>query len=135
MGTRGRISRAALEVVRPGELDVVQRPAAPDYLGDEEAAERVAVVDRLSADWFPRETHGQLADYCRHVVRGRRIDQMIAAHMDSADFGLDALDKLYKMAERESRAASSLATRLRMTQQATMSAKTKAPTTVKKPWH
>lgn len=134
MGTRGRVSRAALEVVGPGSVDIVQRPAAPDYLGDEEAAEWVAVVDRLSADWFPRETHGLLADYCRHVVRGRRIDQMIAAQMDAPDVDVDALDKLYKMAERESRAASSLATRLRMTQQSTVSAKAKKPAVMKKPW-
>jgi hypothetical protein len=38
------------------------------------------------------------------------------------------------MQEREGRALSSLATRLRITQQATLSAKAKKPTQVRKPW-
>lgn len=134
MGTRGRKSSASLQVVQPGEVESLARPEPPDYLSDEEAAEWVAVTDRLSADWFPRETHGQLADYCRHVVRGRRIGQLIEAEYDAKDVDVDRLDQLYKMAERESRAASSLATRMRMTQQATSTHRARKPATVKKPW-
>jgi len=134
MGNRGRTSRAALEVVQPNGVERVQRPVAPSYLTDEEADEWGAVVERLAADWFPRETHGLLADYCRHVVRGRRIAQMIEAEYDEGEVDVDQLDKLYKMGERESRAASSLATRLRITQQATVSAKSKKPSVMKKPW-
>jgi len=134
MGNRGRTSRAALEVVQPADVERIDRPSAPDYLTDEEAAEWVAVTERLDATWFPRETHGLLADYCRHIIKGRRISQMIEAQHEAGDLDIDALDKLYKMAERESRAASSLATRLRITQQSTVSPKTKKPTMVKKPW-
>lgn len=115
-------------------VETVKRPDVPVYLTDEEADEWQAITERLAADWFPRETHGLLADYCRHVVRGRRIAQLIEAEYDGADVDVDALDKLYKMAERESRAASSLATRLRITQQATVNAKTKKPAMTKKPW-
>jgi hypothetical protein len=134
VGTRGRTSRAALEVVGPAHVEAMARPSAPGYLTDEEAEEWVAIVERLAGDWFPRETHGLLADYCRHVVRGRRIAQLIEAQYDEGDVDVDRLDQLYKMAERESRAASSLATRLRITQQATVSPKAKKPSTVKKPW-
>jgi hypothetical protein len=45
------------------------RPEPPEDLTEEQAAEWSAVVDRLPADWFPRETHGLLARYCRHGSR------------------------------------------------------------------
>jgi len=35
-------------------------------LTDEQAEEWRAVVSRMAADWFPRETHGMLLAYCRH---------------------------------------------------------------------
>lgn len=59
-----------------------------------------------------------LENYVRHVVRGRILASEIEAFDQSwmaDDDGLDRFDKLLKMAERESRAASSLATRLRIT--------------------
>lgn len=135
MGKRGPQSAAALEVAKPVEVETVQRPDAPYDLTDEQAEEWWAVVNRLPADWFPRETHGLLSDYCRHVVRGRKISQMIEAAQGEEPVDIDRLDKLYKMGERESRAASSLATRMRITQQATSSHRAqKPPMVVKKPW-
>lgn len=134
MGTRGRVSAASLEVAKPGDVERVQRPDAPYDLTDEQTEEWWAVVNRLPADWFPRETHGLLADYCRHVVKSRRIAQLVASAESDDPLDINMLDKLYKMAERESRAASSLATRLRLTQQATVSPKAKKPEMVKKPW-
>lgn len=134
MGTRGRVSAASLEVAKPGDVERVQRPDAPYDLTDEQTEEWWAVVNRLPADWFPRETHGLLADYCRHVVKSRRIAQLVASAESDDPLDIDLLDKLYKMAERESRAASSLATRLRITQQATVSPKAKKPAQSKRPW-
>ena len=134
MGTRGRVSAASLEVAKPGDVERIQRPDAPYDLTDEQTEEWWAVVNRLPADWFPRETHGLLADYCRHVVKSRRIAQLVASAESDDPLDINMLDKLYKMAERESRAASSLATRLRLTQQATVSPKAKKPEMVKKPW-
>ena len=32
-----------------------------------------AVVNRMPADWFPRETHGMLVQYCRLIVGARRL--------------------------------------------------------------
>ena len=134
MAPRGRVSAASLEIAKPSPVEKVQRPDAPYDLTDEQTEEWWAIVNRLPADWFPRETHGTLSDYCRHVVKSRRIAQVIASAEQDDPLDIDKLDKLYKMAERESRAASSLATRMRLTQQATMSEKAKKPSQAKRPW-
>lgn len=140
MGTRGRVSAASLEVATAKPLETVQRPDAPYDLTDEQSEEWWAVVNRLPADWFPRETHGVLAQYCRHVVAARRVAQLVRAAESEVDEGGEAVldlnryDQLLKMQEREGRALSSLATRLRITQQATMSEKAKKPSQAKRPW-
>ncbi len=133
MGTRGRVSAAALAVPPPEHAERVQRPDAPYDLTDEQTEEWWAVVNRLPADWFPRETHAILSQYCRHVVAARRLAQLVAAE-EAGELELDRYDQLLRMQEREGRALSSLATRLRITQQATLSAKAKKPTQVRKPW-
>jgi hypothetical protein len=132
MGTRGPKSAAALTVAAP--VEVIQRPDAPYDLTDEQSAEWWAVVGRMPAEWFPRETHALLADYCRHVVKSRRISQLVNDAESSDPVDLDALDKLYKMAERESRAISSLATRMRLTQQTSYDKSKKRGTQAKNPW-
>jgi hypothetical protein len=140
MGTRGRVSAASLEVATAKPLETVQRPDAPYDLTDEQSEEWWAVVNRLPADWFPRETHGVLAQYCRHVVAARRVAQLVRAAETEVDEGGEAVldlnryDQLLKMQEREGRALSSLATRLRITQQATMSEKARKPSQAKRPW-
>ncbi|TIO90492.1 MAG: hypothetical protein E5X98_03605 [Mesorhizobium sp.] len=88
----------------------------------------------MPADWFPRETHGMLAQYCRHVVSARRVAQLIAAEEGKKEIEIPVLDQLYKMQEREGRALSSLATRMRITQQTTYDKSKKKPSAVKKPW-
>jgi hypothetical protein len=77
------------------------RPQPPEDLTEEQGAEWRAVMDRLPADWFPRETHGLVAQYCRHVSTAQRLARLLAAQ------------------ERETRCIASLATRMRMSQQAT----------------
>lgn len=144
MGQRGRTSAASREVAVTGDVEVLERPDAPYDLTDEQSEEWWAVVNRLPADWFPRETHALLGQYCRHVIAARRIASLVAAcealpvkpkeGEEESALDLDQYDKLLKMQEREGRALSSLATRLRITQQATRSAKTKKPTQVRRPW-
>lgn len=109
-------------VVEFAGVTCVVRPAAPRELSPEAAAEWRAVVEALPADWFNAGSVPLLTQYCRHVVTGRRVGQLIRA-LDLAEGGLDLTqyDKLLKMQERESRAISSLATRMRITQQATFS--------------
>lgn len=135
MGTRGRTSSAELSVISGNGIETVRRPDPPDELTDEQAEEWRAVVNRMSADWFPRETHGMLAQYCRHVVAARRVAQLVADTEAGESLDIDAYDKLLKMQEREGRAISSLATRMRISQQATVRAeKARKPSTVRKPW-
>lgn len=137
MGARGKKPQAALSVVKPGAVTAVERPEAPGELTDEQAAEWRAIVDRMPADWFPRETHGLLAQYCRHVVAARRVAQLLEQHekgeMETEDW-LSDYDKLLKFQEREGRAMSSLATRMRISQQAQYSHKKKTGTGAKKPF-
>lgn len=135
--TRGRVSGAAIEIAQLAQIDRIQRPDAPYDLSDEEAEEWRAVVGRMPADWFPRETHAMLTQYCRHVVRSRRVSQMIIALEDEitkeAKKGENkivallkatkSMDRLLKMQEREGRALSGLATRMRISQQASYDAK------------
>lgn len=135
MAKRGRVSAAALEVASPGLVSSVQRPDAPYDLTDEQSEEWWAVVNRMPADWFPRETHGMLAQYCRHVVAARRCAQLVAACEAEPQLDVERYDRLLKMQEREGRAISSLATRMRISQQATVRAEqARKPTQVKKPW-
>lgn len=147
MGTRGRQSLAALSVVQPGAQEC-QRPAPPAELSPEQRHEWLAVVNRLPAEWFQPETYPLLAQYCRHVVSARRVAELVAALEE--EMGKEpeegeskialmlgaskAMDRLLKMQEREGRAMSSLATRMRLTQQSTYDPKTKKPTQAKRPW-
>lgn len=132
MGTRGRKSAASLAITAP--VQSLERPDAPYDLTDEQSDEWWAVVNRMPADWFPRETHGMLTQYCRHVVSARRVAQLIAAEEGKKEIEIPALDQLYKMQEREGRALSSLATRMRLTQQTTYDKSKKKPQQVRKPW-
>lgn len=132
---RGRASKAAQEVqslVLPG-----QRLAAPRHLSTDQRSIWRAIVNRLPADWFTAENMPLLTAYCRHIDNGNRLAKAIAAITDLAS---DESDRLHKMAEREARAASSLATRMRLTQQSrynALSANTAAKnsgTAERKPW-
>jgi hypothetical protein len=135
-----RKSAAALSVVQP--LPEQKRPDPPDELTREEAEEWRAVVDRLPADWFPRESHQLLVQYCRHVVKARMMARLIDSfdpEWAATDEGLHRLDKLTQMAEREGRAISSLATRMRLSQQSryahkTANVKAADPNASRKPW-
>lgn len=135
MAKRGRKSAAALSVAATVTVETVERPDAPYDLTDEQADEWWAVVNRMPADWFPRETHGMLAQYCRHIVAARRVAQLVKQAESEASLDVENYDRLLKMQEREGRAISSLATRMRISQQATIRAEqARKPTQVKKPW-
>lgn len=143
MGQRGRKSAAAMEVATlVAPVSTEQRLSAPVHLSDAERAVWVEVVNDQPAGAFTA-THSPLLElYCRHVSNARVLaDELL--NFDRAwiadDEGLKRYDRLLAMSERESRAASSLATRLRITRQAV-----EHPTTVgralgkqartRKPW-
>lgn len=134
MKQRGRVSAASLEV--PASLAIVQRPDAPYDLTDEQVDVWRRVTTAMPADWFTSETFDLLTVYCRHVVAARRIAQLIAQLEGSDEFEAVEYDRLLKMQERESRAMSSLATRMRLTQQTNFNKEKsrKGCASAKKPW-
>ena len=134
MGSRGRESAASVTVIGSRGIETVRRPDPPDELTDEQAAEWRAVTNRLPADWFPRETHAMLATYCRHVVAARRVADLVTAIEAESDFDIVAYDRALKMQEREGRAISSLATRMRMSQHSSYDKTKKKTVTGKRPW-
>ena len=131
--TRGRDSAASLITVPV--LEKQSRPDAPYDLTDEQSTEWWAVVNRMPADWFPRETHAMLAQYCRHVVAARRVAQLVNAAEKAKNLDVENYDRLLKMQEREGRAISSLATRMRVSQQATVKfEQARKPVEMEMPW-
>jgi len=131
MGDRGRDSVSELAVVPLSKTD---RPKPPAELTPEQAEEWKNIVNRLPAEWFPKETHGLLIQYCRHMDASNKVASLITSMESNADFDIDEYDKLLKMQEREGRALSSLATRMRITQQATYDPKKKKGSSGHKPW-
>jgi hypothetical protein len=121
MATRGRKSSASLAIQKKPDIGIAKRILPTATMSDAEMAVWAEVVNDQPAGAFTA-THAPLLEmYCRHVVNNRIIaDELLS--FDRAwladDDGLRRYDTLLKLSERESRAASSLATRLRITRQA-----------------
>lgn len=121
MGQRGRKSAASLAIAPTTPIAPETRLVAPLHLSDAERALWWEVVNDQPACAFSA-THAPLLElYCRHVANARLLaDELLnfnRAWLADED-GLKRYDRLLAMNERESRAASSLATRLRITRQA-----------------
>ena len=118
---RGRKSAASLAIVKTADIGIARRLLPTATMSDAEMSVWAEVVNDQPAGAFTA-THAPLLEmYCRHVVNNRIIADEILG-FDRAwladDDGLKRYDTLLKLSERESRAASSLATRLRITRQA-----------------
>lgn len=123
---RGRKSIASLTTVVPHPTKY-GRPPPPDELTEEQAKEWESVVKRMPAQWFRREHFAMLASYCRLVVSARMLSQQIDAFRPEwmkTDDGVDRLDRLGRMRDREVRSMAMLATRLRLTHQSQMRSET-----------
>jgi len=134
---RGRKSAAALTVVPINARDMVRRPEPLPELTPAQAEVWRSVVDSLPADWFGRETHALLAQFCRHVVCARRVSELIEQWEKGTGQEITILDydRLLRLQEMEGRALSSLATRMRITQQATVKhEQARKPSLARKPW-
>lgn len=121
MAQRGRKSAASLAVALAPTVTAAERLLPPAHITDAERSVWVEVVNDQPAEAFSA-THAPLLElYCRHVVNARVIADELS-HFERAwladDEGLKRYDRLLAMNEREGRAASSLATRLRITRQA-----------------
>lgn len=100
---------------------VAVRLTPPLHISEAERSVWLQVVNDQPADAFSA-THAPLLElYCRHIVNARVIADEVANFQRewlADEDGLKRYDRLLGMAEREGRAASSLATRLRITRQA-----------------
>ena len=108
---------AAELAVAPRVVEVTPRPVAPSHLADEEAAEWEAIVSALPADWFPRDTHALLEQHCQHIIRARRIAQLIHDAESEDDVDILKLKTLYDMQDKQTRVIASGATKMRISQQ------------------
>jgi hypothetical protein len=116
-----RKSAASLEVMARPAPGVAVRLAPPTHISDAERSVWLQAVNDQPAEAFT-PVHAPLLElYCRHIVQARILSDELAnferAWLADED-GLKRYDRLLGMAEREGRAASSLATRLRITRQA-----------------
>jgi hypothetical protein len=137
MRQRGRKSgEGAMALARISGLETLRRPDPPSELTDEQADEWRAVVGRMAADWFPRETFGLLCQYVRHVSRARRLAQLADEMERSPGFDVGEYAKLAAMEIEQSRAMASLATRMRISQQSSYDKMKKkpGPTATEMPW-
>jgi hypothetical protein len=125
MGTRGRTSSAALEIAGAGvqPVEVVRRPDAPLDLTPEEADVWVETVEALPADWFARESWPLLKQWCRHTVTARRVSQMIDAASARDPLDVAEMKELLGMQAKETAALKALAASMRLSQQASYSAR------------
>jgi hypothetical protein len=120
MTKRGRKSTAELSIA-PISIEG-RRPSPPADLTAPQAKTWRAIVSSTPAGWFNVTQEPLLAAYCRHVAESDRLSVMIdncKPDLGGKD-GLRRLDKLLAMRARETMAISSLATRMRLTQQAQM---------------
>lgn len=130
-------------MARPSKLQketefVHEKPQAPERLTPDQKAIWIKLFDTVAPEWIAPETLPLAEMYCQHVAKSNQLGQIIAAHEAErvASAKMDALaplpddlpafdlkewfglhDKLLKALDRENRAASSLATRLRITTQ------------------
>jgi hypothetical protein len=136
MGKRGRKSGAELATISAHSvIERVARPDAPYELTDAQCVIWRRISDDLPADWFTPKHVGLLKQYCRHEAQADRVAMLIEQEVDKPIIDLQQYDKLLAMQEREGRALSSLATRMRITQQALYDKSKKAPSaSAKNPW-
>lgn len=141
MAKRGRPSSASLEIAaRP--VEIVERQRAPHELNDEETEVWFAVVNTRPADWFSPDTVPLLTQYCREVIQARRVAELIEQATSAVDpetkqptLSIKDYDRLLKMQARQSATIRSLATTMRISQQATTNHRgNKKQTASKKPW-
>ena len=101
----------------------------PSELTDAQAAVWRDVVSSMRSDWLVRGAFPILIAYCRHVCRARLLEAQIA-HFETEwagiPGGLQRLDKLLGMADRETKTAIACARSLRLTPQAQMHQRTAA---------
>jgi hypothetical protein len=111
-----RKSVAALSVVA-GSID--GRPKAPDDLTQDQQDIWDRTVANEAADTFKTAALQQLLkEYCRHVDTAARLSRQVDRAVDEcSNLSLQEVDTLLRMRDRETKALSDKATKLRLTNQ------------------
>lgn len=112
MKQRGRKSAAALDAAAL----TTKRPEPLKHLTAQQKEIWNRVVADLPADWFPRETLDMLAEYCEQVTISRKLSKQILSLPNDA---VADTEKLIRLKEKTARVMVTLATKMRMSQQAT----------------
>lgn len=135
MGSRGRLSTVAQMTPK---VVSVKRPDAPKELSAEQKVEWDAIVGRLPPDWFPRESHPTLMQYCRLIIRARRVAKQIDEMEEDKDsWSANGYRQLVRNETSISRMIVSLGSRLRLhpiNQRAKDYDKKKPPVFESNPW-
>lgn len=144
MAKRGRPSAASQAVTvidhEGGAVALVERPEPPVHLTPEEEDEWRAVVGSLPADWFPRETHALLEQYCRHAVNARRQGQMMDTAMARDEIDVAEIKEIAGLQSKTTASMKALAASMRLSQQSTYTdkaggtAKRNGGGKMKRPW-
>jgi hypothetical protein len=98
---------------------------APAELTDAQADVWRRVVGSMPGNFMTKAAHPILIEYCRHVCRARLLEQQIAGfemEWAKAEGGLERLDRLFSMADRETRTITACARALRLTPQSQIDA-------------
>jgi len=116
-------------------IDKTPRPSAPPELTDEETIIWDSITARMPAQWFGPETFPLLIQYSRHAACCNRLAVLIQSIERGRDIDLKAYNELLRMQDRETRAITMLATKMRLAQQSTIDREAKvARVGAKKPW-
>lgn len=138
MKPRGRQSTAALATVTALPLRML---AVPDDLTGEEAEVWSRVAATKPGDWWDAGSTPLLAQYARAVVQSETVAELVRTVLDNLRADPDELGRykeLRKIQAALSAEISSLATKMRLTQQARYNAKNSdtasRKSTGRKPW-
>ena len=139
MAKRGRKSAAEKErEVMPASLvtgEFMKPPRPPEELTEEQQEIWQFIVRGLPADWFTRENYPLLVQYCRHISRTRMVSKMLDKMEQQQGFIIKDYRDLLRTEDEQSKAISSLATKMRLTQQTTYDKSKKRPShSGRKPW-
>ena len=137
MAKRGR--KSGEDIALSPVVERTERPNAPLDLTPEESDVWVATVNAMPADWFQLETWPLLTQWCRHTVSARRVSQMIEAAASRKDVEISEMKDLLGMQAKETTALKSLGAAMRLSQQASYSARgaggqKSRRKTVSRPW-
>ncbi len=139
MNQRGRKSAASLAVV-PTQVGA-PRALPPAGLTPAQRVVWLEAVNAKPSEWFGPEHVPVLEAYCRHVVTGRALAELIEKFDPewlNDDDGLKRYDRLLAMHTRETGRVNELARAMRLTQQAIYRADKAATLSKKgrasKPW-